>query len=338
MLIGEVPGDQEDLQGKPFVGPAGKLLDKALVEAGIPAGSVYLTNAVKHYKWEPRGKKRLHAKPSAEKLQLAARGWKRKSKWSDPRTIVCLGATAAQTLLGRTFRLTKHFGRPMPSAFGPRIFATYHPSAILRAPDHDRARTNDQAIDSSPPPGRKIVHLKRKQVLPMPLREYQAKRNFSRTSEPRGDRKKPAAPNALSSIQKHAATRLHYDFRLEHNGVMLSWAVPKGPSFDPRERRLAVQVEDHPLEYNKFEGTIPKGEYGGGTVMIWDYGTWQPQESGSDRSRPPRRKTQIHPQRTRNSTAAGRSSACKTRGSAINKSNWLLIKERDRFARSSSGR
>ena len=149
MLIGEVPGDQEDRQGKPFVGPAGRLLDEALSAAGIPKRSVYLTltNAVKHFKWEPRGKRRLHAKPSAREVS-ACRPWlEAEIEVIHPRTIVCLGATAAQTRLGRTFRLTRHLGRPMESSFGPRIFATYHPSAILRAPDHaERARMTKQLI------------------------------------------------------------------------------------------------------------------------------------------------------------------------------------------------
>jgi bifunctional non-homologous end joining protein LigD len=105
------------------------------------------------------------------------------------------------------------------------------------------------------------------------LRSYHAKRHFGVTAEPRG---KIGKRGHAYVIQKHAATRLHYDLRLQLDGVMKSWAVTRGPSLVPGEKRLAVQVEDHPLDYNKFEGTIPKGEYGGGTVMVWDRGHWQP--------------------------------------------------------------
>ena len=110
----------------------------------------------------------------------------------------------------------------------------------------------------------------------MGLKEYQRKRDFSRTGEPRGQVKAAGRGN-LYVVQKHAATRLHYDLRLEMGGVLKSWAVPKGPSLDPAEKRLAVQVEDHPLEYGAFEGIIPQHEYGGGTVMLWDRGTWEPE-------------------------------------------------------------
>jgi bifunctional non-homologous end joining protein LigD len=113
----------------------------------------------------------------------------------------------------------------------------------------------------------------------MALDEYRKKRRFDVTAEPKGAavRGSRRAKKLAYVIQKHRATALHYDLRLEWKGVMLSWAVPKGPSFDPAVKRMAMQVEDHPIEYNQFEGTIPAGEYGGGTVMIWDKGTWIPE-------------------------------------------------------------
>ncbi len=135
MLIGEQPGDQEDLQGKPFVGPAGKLLRSALVEAGVDIKRVYLTNAVKHFKWEPRGKRRIHKKPNAGEIN-ACRPWlEAEIAALKPKVIVCLGATAAQSLLGRSFRVTQHRGEFVKSALAPHVTATVHPSAILRAPD-----------------------------------------------------------------------------------------------------------------------------------------------------------------------------------------------------------
>src|SRR5438552_10903385 len=109
----------------------------------------------------------------------------------------------------------------------------------------------------------------------MGLKEYHRKRDFKKTVEPKGHVERTGT-GTLYVIQKHAASRLHYDFRLELDGVLLSWAVPKGPSFDPQEKRLAVHVEDHPVDYGDFEGVIPEGQYGGGTVMLWDQGTWEP--------------------------------------------------------------
>src|SRR5271156_5989709 len=112
------------------------------------------------------------------------------------------------------------------------------------------------------------------------LAKYRAKRDFTRTAEPSGDEAAPAAARLRYVIQKHAASRLHYDLRLEVDGVFKSWAVTRGPSLDPADKRLAVEVEDHPLDYGDFEGTIPKGEYGGGTVQLWDRGFWAPDDPG----------------------------------------------------------
>src|SRR5215475_679630 len=141
MIIGEQPGDQEDRQGRPFVGPAGKLLDKCLQEAEIDRQKVYVTNAVKHFKWEPRGKRRLHKKPSLREIH-ACRPWlDAELETVRPEVIVCLGATAAQSLLGSKFRITQSHGDVQRADGLPPIIATLHPSAILRArTDEDRER------------------------------------------------------------------------------------------------------------------------------------------------------------------------------------------------------
>jgi DNA polymerase len=135
MFVGEQPGDKEDLAGKPFVGPAGRLLDEALQAAGIPRDEVYVTNAVKHFKFIQRGTRRIHAKPTAREIQ-ACRPWlEAEIKIVQPHLIICLGATAAQALLGSQFRLTRHRGEFIESQWAPSILATNHPSAILRVPD-----------------------------------------------------------------------------------------------------------------------------------------------------------------------------------------------------------
>jgi uracil-DNA glycosylase family protein len=140
MLVGEQPGDAEDLAGHPFVGPAGKLLDRALAEAGIDRGQVYLTNVVKHFKWEPRGKRRIHAKPNAAEIS-ACRPWLEvEITMVKPRALVCLGATAAQALLGKAFKVSQRRGEFVESPLAPLVTATVHPSSILRAPDDIQRR------------------------------------------------------------------------------------------------------------------------------------------------------------------------------------------------------
>ena len=137
MFVGEQPGDQEDQQGKPFVGPAGRLLDKALEEVGIDRTHVYVTNAVKHFKWQPRGKRRIHQKPNWAEM-TACRPWlEAEIEVVKPRVLVALGATAAQTLLGKQFRVTKQRGELVDSPLAEHVTATIHPSAILRAEDRD---------------------------------------------------------------------------------------------------------------------------------------------------------------------------------------------------------
>jgi bifunctional non-homologous end joining protein LigD len=165
----------------------------------------------------------------------------------------------------------------------------------------------------------------------MPLNEYRKKRDFKISPEPSGDKAAPTAPKSslIYVIQKHRASQLHYDFRLEFRGTLLSWAVPKGPSLDPSIKRLAMQVEDHPVDYASFEGVIPEGEYGGGTVMVWDQGTWTPEspdvaaalEKGD-------LKFTLHGKKLKGSWVLVR-----TRGyGSSSKTSWLLIKHRDSFA------
>jgi bifunctional non-homologous end joining protein LigD len=163
-----------------------------------------------------------------------------------------------------------------------------------------------------------------------PLAEYNRKRDFSRTREPEGRVPKKTGKQLQFVIQKHAASHLHYDFRLELDGVMKSWAVPKGPSLDPAVRRLAMEVEDHPISYNTFEGTIPEGEYGGGTVMLWDRGTYEAEDGGGVESL--RRgyekgdlKITMHGKRLRGSWVL-------VRMNRPGRPQWLLIKHRDETA------
>jgi DNA polymerase len=140
LFVGEQPGHEEDLSGHPFVGPAGRLLDRALGDAGLDRRSVYVTNAVKHFKWEPRGKRRIHQKPTAGEVR-ACRPWlEAEIRVVRPRAVVCLGATAAQDLLGRDFRVTEHRGEVLATGLAPIVMATVHPSSILRAPDDQTRR------------------------------------------------------------------------------------------------------------------------------------------------------------------------------------------------------
>jgi uracil-DNA glycosylase family protein len=147
MLVGEQPGDREDREGRPFVGPAGRLLDEALEEAGIDRKRAYVTNVVKHFKWQARGKRRIHAKPAWSEI-TACRPWlDAELAVVKPEVLVCLGATAAQALLGRNFRVTRERGVPVESDLAPRVLATIHPSAILRADDETRDAERAAFVD-----------------------------------------------------------------------------------------------------------------------------------------------------------------------------------------------
>ena len=166
----------------------------------------------------------------------------------------------------------------------------------------------------------------------MPLKTYRKKRDFKVTPEPEGHTGAARKKNArlIYVIQKHRASHLHYDFRLEWKGVLLSWAVPKGPSLDPSVKRLAMQVEDHPIEYAKFEGVIPEGEYGGGTVMLWDFGTWEPEQDDVEEAfRRGDFKFTLHGRKLKGSWVLVRTRGF---GGSSGRSSWLLIKHRDQFA------
>src|SRR6185437_16120169 len=161
------------------------------------------------------------------------------------------------------------------------------------------------------------------------LADYQAKRDFKKTSEPSGKTKVRADEYSRFVIQKHAATRLHYDLRLEYDGVFKSWAVTKGPSLDPHDKRLAVEVEDHPLDYGDFEGTIPKGQYGGGTVLLWDRGYWESDDPERGFKKGDLKFT-LHGDKLHGSWVLVRMRNDRTGGK---RTNWLLIKHRDEYAR-----
>src|SRR5438477_8901063 len=148
MLVGEQPGDQEDQTGAPFVGPAGKLLDRCLKEAGIDRRQTYVTNAVKHFKWVPRGTRRIHSKPGSMEIAACFPWLEAEIAAVKPDLVVALGATAAQALFGRAFRVTRDRGRPVPSRWAPYALATVHPSSLLRAPDEDtRHRETERFIE-----------------------------------------------------------------------------------------------------------------------------------------------------------------------------------------------
>jgi bifunctional non-homologous end joining protein LigD len=166
----------------------------------------------------------------------------------------------------------------------------------------------------------------------MKLSEYRKKRQFGMTPEPRGadTAQTEGTGSLIYAIQKHMASHLHYDLRLQWRGVLLSWAVPKGPSLDPAEKRLAMQTEDHPIEYSDFEGVIPAGQYGAGTVMLWDRGTWQPDDADLDSALEKGEiKFTLHGEKLHGSWVLVR---IRGFGKTPLRSAWLLMKHRDQYA------
>ena len=223
----------------------------------------------------------------------------------------------------------------------PRKSTTKAVKRVTRRPKATTSKGASSKAKESPtrPPARKSSKKMppvKPAAAPPALAEYRRKRDFTRTREPAGGRTR-AGKKLAFVIQKHAASHLHFDLRLELDGVMKSWAVPKGPSLDPAVKRLAMQVEDHPIEYNKFEGTIPEGEYGGGTVMLWDRGTYTAPGDEPDPEAALRRgyekgdfKFELHGKRLRGSWVLVRIRRDEERR------QWLLIKHRDQYAEEGS--
>src|SRR6201989_2948767 len=172
-------------------------------------------------------------------------------------------------------------------------------------------------------------------MAPTKLAKYQQMRDFSQTAEPSGKDAKVVPSKALRFvIQKHAASHLHFDLRLEYEGTFRSWAVPEGPSLNPKDRRMAMEVEDHPLDYGDFEGTIPKGQYGGGTVMLWDRGFWAPEGDAEKMLKKGDLKFTLDGEKLHGSWVLVRMRGDKFGGK---RTNWLLIKHKDKFAKDGSG-
>src|SRR5690348_16410702 len=225
------------------------------------------------------------------------------------------GSKAAKKTVGKTSARKASPGRKAPTA--KKSSATKKSAATKKASSRSAAKKAPTTKNASSRTAK-------------PLAEYNRKRDFSRTKEPAGTVPKAHEKTLHFVVQKHAASHLHYDFRLELDGVMKSWAVPKGPSYDPKVRRLAMEVEDHPISYNTFEGTIPEGEYGGGTVMLWDRGTYEAEDGGGVESL--RRgyekgdlKIVLHGNRLRGGWVL-------VRMNRPGRPQWLLIKHRDETA------
>jgi bifunctional non-homologous end joining protein LigD len=193
-------------------------------------------------------------------------------------------------------------------------------------PDPETSSTSKRTIRQRSSAAKKAA----RSVASAKLSTYRAKRDFDKTAEPSGDVAVKNSAHLRFVIQKHAASRLHYDFRLELDGVMKSWAVTRGPSIDPHDKRLAVEVEDHPLDYGDFEGTIAKGQYGGGTVQLWDRGYWTPEEAAPQAAlEAGTLKFRLNGERLHGSWVLVRMNRDRSGGK---RKNWLLIKHRDQFA------